>query len=418
MSSIAVLGGLFGDEAKAKIVDVLASGVDVVARFQGGNNAGHTIKLGDKKYVLHLIPSGILYDKVVCMIGSGVVIDPFGLKDEMEGLKSRGVNFKGRLVIDPRAHVVLPLHKQLDVQKEDLQGKSKIGTTGRGIGPCYTDKIARVGIRVMDLAKPETLTKKIDALYNSHQLENSEEERNDLVKRLLEAGEYIQEYVKQVPYLLENYYREGKKILFEGAQGTFLDIDYGTYPYVTSSHTIAGGIAIGLGLSPKKIEKTIGVFKSYITRVGNGPLVTELNDETGELIRDKGNEYGASTGRPRRIGWFDAVAGRFSTIINGFDEIALTLLDVLQGFETLKICYAYEVEGKINTEYPADTEVLEKAKPVYLELPGWEEDISGYKSFEQLPENAKAYVRKIEELLHVKVKIVSVGPERQQTIFV
>ncbi|MCB5230922.1 MAG: adenylosuccinate synthase [Candidatus Cloacimonas sp.] len=418
MSSIAVLGGLFGDEAKAKIVDALAKGVNVVARFQGGNNAGHTIKCGDEKYVLHLIPSGILYDDVVCMIGSGVVIDPFGLKDEMVRLKERGVEFENRLMIDPRAHIVLPLHKQLDAKKEDQHGESRIGTTGRGIGPCYTDKIARIGIRVLDLVKPETLTKKVKAIYSFHQVEISEEEFNSLIDDLLEAGKHLAEYTKQIPYVLENYYREGKTILFEGAQGTFLDVDYGTYPYVTSSHTIAGGISIGLGLSPKKINKVIGVFKSYITRVGNGPLVTELNDAVGERIREVGNEYGASTGRPRRIGWFDAVAGRFSTIINGFDEIALTLLDVLQGFDTLKICYAYDIDGEICTEYPADTELLERAKPVYYELPGWEEDITGCREYDELPENAKSYVKKVEELLNVKVSIISVGPERQQTIFV
>ncbi len=418
MSSVAVIGGFFGDEAKAKIVDVLAKDADIVVRFQGGNNAGHTIKLGDNKFVLHLVPSGIFYEKTVCVIGSGVVLDPFGLKDEMEVLKKGGIVFQNRFFIDPRTHIVLPLHKELDKRKEDKASGSKIGTTGRGIGPCYTDKATRIGIRMLDILKPDILAHKLTALYKFHEVEIAASDMKYLLKNLLICGDYLIEYIAQVPYLLDDYYRQGKMILFEGAQGTLLDIDYGTYPYVTSSKTISGGIASNLGFPPQKIDRIVGVFKSYITRVGNGPLVTELKDVTGDRIREKGNEYGSSTGRPRRCGWFDAVAARYSTMINGFDEIALTLLDVLQGFKTLKICQAYSLNGKIYDQYPADTECLESVEPIYLELPGWEEDLSVLRSYSELPENARNYIKEIERLLSVRVSIISVGPEREQTIFV
>ena len=418
MSSIAVIGGFYGDEAKAKIVDVLAKDVDVVVRFQGGNNAGHTLKLGDKKFVLHLVPSGIFYTNTICMLGSGVVIDPFSLIEEMELLKKKGINFSNRFFIDPRAHIVLPIHKELDLKREKRTKGTKIGTTGRGIGPCYTDKVARVGIRVLDILKPDTLTDRLSELYKYHKVRSNQVDLKGLAKSLLVCGDYLVEYISQIPFLLDDYYSKGRKILFEGAQGTLLDIEYGSYPFVTSSHTISGGICTSLGFPPQKIDRLVGIFKSYITRVGNGPLVTELKDQTGDLIREKGNEYGSSTGRPRRCGWFDAVAANFSVLINGFDEIALTLLDVLQGFETVKICYAYSINGRIYKQYPPDTETLEIAKPVYLELPGWEEDLTKIRKFSDLPKNAQQYVREIEKLVNVRVSIISVGPEREQTIFV
>lgn len=418
MSSIAVIGGFFGDEAKAKIVDVLAKDADAVVRFQGGNNAGHTIKLGDDTFILHLVPSGIFHEKIVCVIGSGVVLDPFALKDEMEALKKRGISFTERLFIDPRTHIVLPLHKELDQKKEKRAKGTKIGTTGRGIGPCYTDKAARIGIRMLDILKPDILSQKLTELYKYHKYKINHHDFKSLVKSLLLCGDYLVDHVTQVPFLLDDYYRKGRKILFEGAQGSFLDISYGSYPFVTSSHTISGSISCSLGFSPKRIDRIVGVFKSYITRVGNGPLVTELNDETGEQIREKGKEYGSSTGRPRRCGWFDAVAARFSTMINGFDEVAITLLDVLQGFETLKICHAYSINNKIYDQFPADTESLDIAQPVYQEMPGWQEDISQIKDYADLPQNAKDYIMEIEKLLRVRVSIISVGPGREQTIFV
>ena len=418
MGSTAVIGGFFGDEAKAKIVDVLARNVDTVVRFQGGNNAGHTIKVGTKKYILHLVPAGIFYDNTVCMIGSGVVIDPYALKEEIVILKEKGIKFSERFIIDPRAHVVLPLHKELDLKQEKQAKEGRIGTTGRGIGPCYADKVNRIGIRMLDILKPDILTAKLTALYKHHKKRTSQTDIKSLAKSLLLCGDYLVDYIAQIPFLLEEYYRSEKSILFEGAQGTLLDLEYGSYPFVTSSHTTSGAIASSLGFSPRKLDRIVGVFKSYITRVGNGPLVTELHDETGEFIREKGNEYGSSTGRPRRCGWFDAVAARFSTMINGFDEIALTLLDVLQGFETVKICHSYSVNGKHYRQYPPDTETLAIARPVYSELPGWEEDITSVRRFSDLPLNAQRYVQKIEELLEVKVSIISVGPEREQTIFV
>ncbi len=417
MSSTAVIGGFFGDEAKAKIVDVLARDVDAVVRFQGGNNAGHTINVGKEKYILHLVPAGIFYNKTICMIGSGVVVDPYALKEEITLLKERGIKFSGRFFIDPRAHVVLPLHKELDTRQERQAKKAKIGTTGRGIGPCYADKVSRIGIRMLDILKPDILTDKLTALYKYHRKRTSHADIKSLAKSLLVCGDYLVDYIAQIPFILDDYYRDRKSILFEGAQGTLLDLDYGSYPFVTSSNTTSGAIASSLGFSPQKLDRIVGVFKSYITRVGNGPLVTELRDETGELIREKGNEYGSSTGRPRRCGWFDAVAARFSTMINGFDEIALTLLDVLQGFETLKICHSYSVNDKNYRQYPPDTETLTIAKPVYSELPGWEEDITKVRKFADLPLNARRYVKEIEELLEVKVSILSVGPEREQTIF-
>ena len=413
MDSIAVLGSAWGDEAKAKIVDVLASNADLIIRFQGGNNAGHTIMIDKQKYVFHLVPAGILYPEKICALAGGVVIDPFQLKIEMESLKERGIKFKDRFFIDPRAGLVLTLHKELDGRHEDDSGKLKIGTTRRGIGPCYSDIIARVGIRMGDLLKENTLRNKVQSLYRYHSLKAVDLDAQ--ISSLLEVGKYFEQFITQIPYFLEKH--RDKTILFEGAQGSLLDIIYGTYPYVTSSHTIAGGISIGSGLSPHRIKKIVGVYKSYYTRVGEGPFPTELHDVIGERIRKQGNEYGATTGRPRRCGWFDAVAARFTAMINGIDEIALTLLDVLSGFEELRVCTAYKHRSKFIDQFPADADILAQLEPQYITLPGWKEDISSIKKYEDLPENARAYVSKIEQLLKTRISIISVGPNRSQTIF-
>jgi adenylosuccinate synthase len=412
MSSTAVLGSAWGDEAKAKIVDVLAKDADYVVRFQGGNNAGHTIKLNGEKYVFHLVPAGILYPGKICILGSGVVIDPFALISEIEGLESKGIVFDGRFFIDPRAHIVLPLHKELDGNSEADSKQTKIGTTKRGIGPCYADSIARTGIRFGDLFEKDLLTERLSNNYFYH--DRNQDDVLAMVENLLEIGKVLQPFLKQVPYIWKE--NKDKNLLFEGAQGTLLDVNYGTYPFVTSSHTVAGGIAIGCGFAGK-VDRILGVYKSYYTRVGEGPFPTELFDEIGEKIRIQGNEYGSTTGRPRRCGWFDAVAASYTAMLNGIDEIALTLLDVLSGFKTLNICIGYRHNGEKIMEYPYNAKTLSEIVPEYMQLPGWKEDITGITDYSKLPENAKNYVSTIEDILGVKVTIVSVGPERSQTIF-
>lgn len=412
MSSTAVLGCAWGDEAKAKIVDVLARDADYIIRFQGGNNAGHTIKLNDEKYVFHLVPAGILYPGKICVLGSGVVIDPFALITEIEGLKNKGIIFENRFFIDPRAHIVLPLHKELDGNSEANNNQTKIGTTKKGIGPCYADSIARVGIRFGDLFEEELLLERLANNYYYH--EYAQNGVQAMTENLMEAGKILKPFLKQVPYMWKK--NMNKNLLFEGAQGTLLDVNYGTYPFVTSSHTIAGGIAIGSGFAGK-IDKVIGVYKSYYTRVGEGPFPTELLNETGEQIRIQGNEYGSTTGRPRRCGWFDAVAANYTAMLNGVDEIALTLLDVLFGIETLNICIGYRYNGQKIYEFPYNTKTLAEVIPEYIQLPGWKEDISNITDFSKLPENARNYVSTIEDLLGIKISIVSVGAERSQTIF-
>jgi len=414
MSSIAVLGCIWGDEAKAKIVDVLAENAEIVVRFQGGNNAGHTINLNGKKYVFHLVPAGILYPDKMCALAAGVVIDPFDLIQEINNLKKKGISFEGRFFLDPRTSIVLPLHKYLDVKAENGSRQTKIGTTKKGIGPCYSDKIARTGICFSDLFDQEYLTNRLENIYSSHRLPVTE--IKPLLADLMKTGEELKPFLKQLSYFLNELYGQNKNILFEGAQGSLLDIYFGTYPFVTSSHTIAGGISVGCGFSPKKIDRIVGVYKSYFTRVGEGPFPTELTDETGEKIRIRGNEFGATTGRPRRCGWFDVVAAKYTAMINGIDEIALTLLDVLSGFETIKVCTKYLSGNEKTEEFPFNAKIMEEIQPEYIELPGWKEDITEVKNYEQLPINAKKYISKIEELLNKKISIISVGPERRQTI--
>jgi len=420
MAIQAVLGCLFGDEAKAKIVDVLAEDFDIIIRFQGGSNAGHTVIHGGHKYVMHLIPSGIFYPDKVCILGSGVVINPKELQEEMRSLTERSINFKDRFYIDERAAIVLPLHITLDKKGESLDTSYTIGTTQRGIGPCYADSASRIGIRMVDLADQATLTAKIKHMYFAHMDSISDYDLSLQVEALHSFYLQMQPHFINLPYALDTWISQGKRILFEGAQGALLDVYFGTYPYVTSSHTIAGGIAACAGFSPKKIDNYFGVVKSYFTRVGGGPLPTELNDETGEYIRKRGNEYGATTGRPRRCGWFDAVAAKYAVMVNGIDGIALTLLDVLSGLETLKICTGYAIAPgqKPLTTFPANTHILENVTPQYIELPGFTEDITACKTWDELPLNAQKYIKKIEELLGVPVKIISIGPSREQTIIV
>ena len=414
MSVKAVLGCMYGDEAKAKMVDFLAEEADIVVRFQGGSNAGHTIKHEGKKYVLHLIPSGILYPGKKCVIGSGVVVDPLELIAEMSALEAKGIEFEGRFFIDPRAAVILKWHRQLDSQGEKTLGTKKIGTTGKGIGPGYADAVSRVGIRFADLLHPDYLEQRLLSLAIFHNID--EDEAEVMKAELLEAAEQLKPFITQIPYMLAKAQEDNQNILFEGAQGTLLDVTFGTYPYVTSSHVSAGGISAGSGISPGSIDEIIGVFKSYYTRVGEGPFPTELKDETGELIRKRGNEFGATTGRPRRCGWFDAVSSRYSVILNGVTSGALTLLDVLSGFDTLKICVAYRINGNRVTEFPAHVTEFDGLEAEYLELPGWKEDISKLRDYSDLPEQARNYVETIENLLSIKIKYISVGAERNQTI--
>lgn len=415
MYSEAVLGCIWGDEAKAKMVDVRAKNADIIVRFQGGNNAGHTIALEGKKYVFHLVPSGILYPKKTCVLGSGVIIDPFSLLEEIDALKKQGISFDNRFYIDERAGIVLPLHQQLDSKSEASSEQTKIGTTKRGIGPAYADQIARVGIKFGDLFQKDYLKERLHNIYAHHNLATSN--LDEVYNKLQIAAQKLAGYKNRCAYFLNQAYKNDKKILFEGAQGALLDVFYGTYPFVTSSHVVSGGIPVGSGISPQKIDKIIGVYKSYFTRVGAGPFPTELLDETGQQIRKQGNEYGATTGRPRRCGWFDAVAANYTTMINGVTEAALTLLDVFSGIETLQICTSYKLDGKHCQEFPYNLQELQKAEPQYIELPGWNEDISQITQYEKLPLNARNYIDKIEELLGVPITIVSVGPERSQTIF-
>jgi adenylosuccinate synthase len=417
MGSLAVLGCAWGDEGKAKIVDVLAEKADVVCRFQGGSNAGHTICAEGRKYVFHTAPSGLLYPNVACVIGAGVVIDPFQLLSELDALEAAGIILNDRLRIDPRATMVLPVHRELDGRNEDRAGGARIGTTRQGIGPAYADRASRIALQMGDLAEPSRLRARIVNLYAAHELEIAPGELDDLIRRLSDAAKRLVPCFEQAPYYLDAMHRQGKTILFEGAQGSLLDLFFGVYPYVTSSSTIAGGICTGAGFPPHKVDRLIGVYKSYFSRVGEGPFPTELDNPTGQRLRDRGHEYGSTTGRPRRCGWFDAVAARYTAMLNGLDEIALTLLDVLGGFETVRIATAYRIGDHETIQFPAMLDDIARAVPVYLDFPGWEDDISHIRLMKDLPENARRYVEAVGDLLGVRVTIVSVGSDRTQTIF-
>jgi adenylosuccinate synthase len=418
MSSLVVLGCMWGDEAKAKIVDYLGVNADVVARFQGGANAGHTIVVEGVKFVFHTVPSGILYPKTVCVIGAGTVIDPFDLIAEIEALQNQGIDFTGRLFIDERAGIVLPIHKLLDSATEKAMGKNKIGTTGKGIGPAYADQTARCGLRLGDLRHPNWLKKRLINLLAEHGYDFAPKDLNSELKPLKEAWKVLQPYAAQTDTLLRDWYKEGKAILFEGAQGSLLDIGFGTYPYVTSSSTISGGACTGTGFPPRWLDRIVGVYKAYGTRVGEGPFPTEMFDATADRIRKTGNEYGATTGRPRRIGWFDSVAGKYTAALNGIDTMAVTLLDVLSGIPELKICTGYWLNGQKLKNFPSHPLDLASVEPEYLTLPGWDADLTKARSLGRLPKAAVNYLDAVQDLLEVSISIVSVGSDRKQTIVI
>jgi adenylosuccinate synthase len=420
MSNVVIVGAQWGDEGKGKVVDLFTSWADVVVRFQGGANAGHTLVVGGTKTVLHLVPSGVLHPGKKCLIGNGVVVDPEALIQEVDLLKSRGLLADPhQLVVSENAHVILPYHKAIDKGREK---KEAIGTTGRGIGPCYEDKVARRGVRVRDLMKPETLRKKLEARLPeaNGQIQALQGEAIDiepLFKTAVEHGQRVRPYVGDVSEVLTHEISRGRAVLFEGAQGTLLDVDHGTYPYVTSSNTVAANAATGAGLGPTCIDSVIGITKAYTTRVGNGPLPTELNDAVGERLRSVGAEFGAVTGRPRRCGWLDALVLRYAARVNGLAGLAITKLDVLTGFEKVLIAVAYKLPGgKTVTEFPSDPELLAEAQPVYEELPGWKEHLVDLREYKELPVNARRYVERVEQLVGVESIAVSVGAERGQTI--
>jgi adenylosuccinate synthase len=408
---------MWGDEAKAKIVDYLGDNTDFVVRFQGGSNAGHTIVVDGKKYVFHAVPSGILYPGTKCVIGAGVVVDPFSLVEEIESLEAGGINFSKRLFIDERTGIVLPLHQRLDGINEGLLKSGKIGTTGRGIGPAYADLTARAGLRLMDLAHPAYMKRRITELYRYHGLKIDSAEMAALTRGLKSCWEKLRPYAGQTFELLQEAHKRDARILFEGAQGSMLDRTWGTYPYVTSSNTILDAIGTGAGFSARKLDEVTGVFKAYCTRVGEGPFPTEIFGELADTIRHQGNEFGATTGRPRRIGYFDAVLASYTAMLNTLDGIALTLLDVLSGVEELKICVGYKLGKKVLNTPPSHPLDLQKVTPLYMGLEGWEENLGGVRSMDALPKNAKVYLEAIEDLLELPIKIVSVGKERSQTFY-
>ncbi|MCH4177119.1 MAG: adenylosuccinate synthase [Streptococcaceae bacterium] len=420
MASVVVVGTQWGDEGKGKITDFLSENAEVIARYQGGDNAGHTIQFGGTKYKLHLIPSGIFYKEKISVIGNGVVVNPKSLVEELAYLHQHGVN-TDNLRISDRAHVILPYHIALDQLQEDSKGDNKIGTTIKGIGPAYMDKAARVGIRIADLLDKEIFEERlkinleeknrmITKMYKGEALNF-----DDIFETYYEFGQQIKHYVTDTSVILNDALDHGKRVLFEGAQGVMLDIDQGTYPFVTSSNPVAGGVTIGSGVGPSKINKVVGVCKAYTSRVGDGPFPTELFDEVGSQIREVGREYGTTTGRPRRVGWFDTVVMRHSKRVSGITNLSLNSIDVLTGLKTVKICTAYDLDGKTITHYPASLKELERCTPVYEELPGWNEDITAVRDIADLPENARNYVHRVSELVGVKISTFSVGPDREQT---
>ncbi len=420
-----VVGAQWGDEGKGKIVDLLSQQVDVVARYQGGPNAGHTVVINGEETVLHQIPSGILWPQTTCIIGNGVVIDPDVLREEIEFLQKKGIQVGGRLLISHRAHLIMPYHRLLDSSREDASSQDKkIGTTGRGIGPAYVDKYDRTGVRIVDLLNRDFFREKIafniqeknkvlQQIYDSEKLDPEK-----IIADYVRFDEFIDEYVTDTSIHLNNAIDEGKTVLFEGAQGTMLDVDFGTYPYVTSSNPIAGGACVGLGVGPTKIDDVLGIVKAYTTRVGMGPFPTEFDPVFAEKMRQLGSEFGATTGRPRRCGWFDAVVVSHAVRVNGLTSLAITKLDVLDTLEEIKICTAYKVGNKVINHYPAELWLQDAVDPVYETHPGWLAQTAEAKSFDALPENARKYLKRIQELIGVGISIVSVGSDRKQTIFV
>ena len=423
MANIVIIGAQWGDEGKGKIVDMLSAASYFIVRFQGGNNAGHTIKVDGKETILHLIPSGILHEGKTCLIGNGVVLDPEVFLKEVDALAAKGVDVSpARLGISPKTHLILPYHKVIDQAREAKRAGKKIGTTGRGIGPCYEDKVARIGVRAGDLAQPDLLREKVRfALLEKNVLlkelyKFDPVDENSVLEALLAQAARLTPYLTDVSAAVADAQARGQVVLFEGAQGIHLDIDHGTYPFVTSSNTVASSAAAGSGTGPHALHRIVGIVKAYSTRVGSGPFPTELEDDTGSYLRAQGHEFGATTGRPRRCGWLDAVVLRETVRLNSLTEIALTKLDVLQGLPALQVCVAYELDGKRLDYMPQGEGELARVRPVYEELPGFEQDISGCTSFEQLPESVRRYVERIEELTGVRISMVSVGPDRQATI--
>ncbi len=420
--SVVILGAQWGDEGKGKIVDLLTEGVGAVARFQGGHNAGHTLVINGKKTVLHLIPSGILRDGALCLIGNGVVLSPAALIKEIGELEGNGVDVRSRLKISPATPLIMPYHIAVDQARERASGAQAIGTTGRGIGPAYEDKVARRGIRIADLSYPSQLADKLRATIDYHNfvlanwLKSDTVDYQQVLDEALAFGDYVKPMVADVSSLLYEARRRGERILFEGAQGSLLDIDHGTYPYVTSSNTTVGGALAGTGVGADAIDYVLGIAKAYATRVGGGPFPTELNDAMGEDLRKRGNEYGATTGRPRRCGWIDMVALKRAVQINGMSGLAITKLDVLDGLPSIKVCVAYEYRGKRRELAPLDAAGWDEVKPVYLEFPGWDEPTSGIREFSKLPAAARAYLRSVEELSGCPLAIVATGADRLDTI--
>lgn len=423
MSAFIVLGAQWGDEGKGKMTDYLAEDAQVIVRYQGGNNAGHTVEVGDKQYKLHLIPSGILHNDKLNIIGNGVVVDPKALFEEISYLEGLGIKVTPeKLAISDRAHVIMPYHKMLDVLKEKARGKNDIGTTGKGIGPCYTDKYERTGIRVCDLIHEEVFKEKlqdninIKNQYITKIYEGEPLSFEEIFEEYKVYGEKIKPFVKETSVMIYDSISNNKQVLFEGAQGMLLDIDYGTYPYVTSSNTTAGGVSSGAGIGPRLITNAVGIAKAYTTRVGKGPFPTELMDETGDWIREKGHEYGVTTGRSRRCGWLDLVILKTTARVSALTSLVVTKIDTLAGLEKLKVCVGYEFNGEVIDYFPASLEDLAKCKPIYEEYEGWGEEVAEARSYEELPENAKKYLKRIEEFTGTKISIVSVGPKRDQTI--
>lgn len=424
MANVVVVGAQWGDEGKGKVIDILAKDFGLIVRYQGGNNAGHTVVIGEDKFVLHLIPSGILHKRKTCIIGNGVVIDPKALIEEIEKLRSEGIEALGRLFISERAHVIFPYHKAADELKEIKKGKSKIGTTKKGIGPCYADKVSRSGVRLVDLLNDKVFREKLSANI---------EEKNKVFKVLygfkgfsfdeiysdyVKYRENIRAFVCDTALILNNAVEKKKPILFEGAQGTMLDVDYGTYPFVTSSNATAGGACTGSGVGPTRISKVLGVVKAYTTRVGEGPFPTEFPEDMMNQVRTRGREFGATTGRPRRCGWFDACLVRHSVMISGISEIVVTKLDVLDELAKIKICVGYKYKGKVYERFTGDIDTLSACEPVYEEIDGWGRDTTGITSFLMLPSRAKEYLKRIQKLVKTKIVLISVGSKRDQTITV
>jgi len=420
--NLVLVGAQWGDEGKGKVIDILSAKSDYIVRYQGGNNAGHTVVVGDKEYIFHLMPSGILHRKKICVVGNGVVIDPFVLLQEIEEIKKTGIEINSRLKISSLAHVILPYHKILDQLREKIR-KNKIGTTGRGIGPCYADKITRCGIRMVDLLNPKVLSEKLkDNLKEKNEIfkkvyKHKGFDYDSIYKEYLNYGRLFAPYISNTALLLNQAIERKKDILFEGAQGTFLDIDFGTYPFVTSSSSTSGGACVGTGVSPAKIDKVIGVAKAYTTRVGEGPFPTEFSASFGKFMRERGNEFGSTTGRPRRCGWFDAIMVKEAVMLNGISELAIMKMDILDGLKEIKVCTAYKYKGKLMVEFPHDFQAISNLKPVYITLPGWQKVSLKPRIFRDLQPNAKAYLNKLSDILKTKISMISVGSAREDTIF-